>query len=61
MEQTRLFINMVHNFISKNPLDVIAVHCTHGFNRSGFLIISYLVEQMDLELDIALETFAKLR
>lgn len=23
------------------------VHCTHGFNRTGFLICSYLVEKMD--------------
>ena len=23
------------------------VHCTHGYNRTGFLIIAYLVEQDD--------------
>ena len=23
------------------------VHCTHGFNRTGFLIIAYLVEKDD--------------
>jgi len=23
------------------------VHCTHGFNRTGFLIIAYLVERDD--------------
>lgn len=25
----------------------IGVHCTHGFNRTGFLIVSYLVEKLD--------------
>lgn len=25
----------------------IGVHCTHGYNRTGFLIISYLVEVED--------------
>ena len=23
---------------------LLGVHCTHGFNRTGFLIISYLVQ-----------------
>lgn len=25
----------------------VGVHCTHGYNRTGFLIISYLVEVED--------------
>lgn len=61
VEQTKLFINIVHNFISKHPLEIIAVHCTHGFNRTGFLIVSYLVEVMDIALEIALEQFSKIR
>ena len=28
------------------------VHCTHGFNRTGFLIIAYLVEKDDWRLVI---------
>lgn len=60
-EQIKTFIGMVHNFISKFPLEIVAVHCTHGFNRTGFLIVSYLIERMDFELDVALETFAKIR
>lgn len=60
-EQTSTFISLVHTFISKNPLECIAVHCTHGFNRTGFLIVSYLVEKMDCSLEIALEMFAKVR
>ncbi|XP_050307535.1 mRNA-capping enzyme [Anthonomus grandis grandis] len=60
-EQAKRFIEVVHNFIIKYPLELIAVHCTHGFNRTGFLIISYLVERMDLSLDIALQTFAEAR
>lgn len=26
------------------------VHCTHGFNRTGYLIVSYLVEKMEWRL-----------
>ncbi|KAJ8934930.1 hypothetical protein NQ314_013089 [Rhamnusium bicolor] len=60
-EQAAAFIQIVHNFILKFPLESIAVHCTHGFNRTGFLIVSYLVEKMDCSLEIALDMFAKAR
>ncbi|RZC38516.1 mRNA cap enzyme, DSPc and/or DNA ligase A M domain containing protein [Asbolus verrucosus] len=60
-EQTNTFIQLVHNFITKHPLEKIAVHCTHGFNRTGFLIVSYLVEKMDFDLKLAIETFGQMR
>lgn len=60
-DQTKAFVTLVHNFIRNNPLESIAVHCTHGFNRTGFLIVSYLVEKMDCAIEIALEMFAKVR
>ncbi|CAG9814037.1 unnamed protein product [Phaedon cochleariae] len=61
MEQTDIFIHIVHNFITKYPLKCIAVHCTHGFNRTGFLIVSYLVKKTDCSLEVALDMFAKSR
>nr|XP_022914085.1 mRNA-capping enzyme [Onthophagus taurus] len=60
-EQTALFIKIVHKFIAQHPLHFVAVHCTHGFNRSGFLIVSYLVEEMDFDIQVALEMFSKVR
>lgn len=60
-EQKDEFVNLVHNFITQHPLQCIGVHCTHGFNRTGFLIVSYLVEKTDCALDVALNMFAKVR
>ncbi|XP_072396689.1 mRNA-capping enzyme [Diabrotica undecimpunctata] len=60
-EQTATFIEIVTRFISYHPLESIAVHCTHGFNRTGFLIVSYLVEKMDCDLGRALALFAESR
>lgn len=60
-EQTRSFIELVDNFINERPFDVIAVHCTHGFNRTGFLIISYMVERLDCSVEAALAVFANAR
>lgn len=60
-EQTQLFLNMVENFISKKPLDLIGIHCTHGFNRTGFLISAYLVERLSWSVEAAVRHFAQSR
>ncbi|KAH8236005.1 hypothetical protein KR032_012247 [Drosophila birchii] len=60
-EQTHSFIEIVDNFINERPFDVIAVHCTHGFNRTGFLIVSYMVERLDCSVEAALSVFAAAR
>ncbi|RUS87888.1 hypothetical protein EGW08_004366, partial [Elysia chlorotica] len=44
-EQTEAFVDLCEKYISKKPLDCVGVHCTHGFNRTGFLIVAYLVEK----------------
>lgn len=60
-EQTRSFIEIVDGFINDRPLDIIGVHCTHGFNRTGFLIVSYMVEKLDCSVEAALNAFAEAR
>ncbi|XP_055386931.1 mRNA-capping enzyme isoform X2 [Condylostylus longicornis] len=60
-EQTTSFIQIVDDFINDRPFDVIGVHCTHGFNRTGFLIVSYMVERLDCPVDAALSVFAQAR
>ncbi|XP_066584331.1 mRNA-capping enzyme [Prorops nasuta] len=60
-EQTRTFVQLCRNFIAQNPLSIVGVHCTHGFNRTGFLIISYLVEIEGSSVDAALAEFANAR
>lgn len=60
-EQTRTFVQVCKNFIAQNPLEIIGIHCTHGFNRTGFLIISYLVENDGTSVDAGLAKFATAR
>jgi hypothetical protein len=36
----------------------IAVHCHYGFNRTGFLIVAYLVEEEKWDVDRAIDEFA---
>ncbi|OQS02438.1 hypothetical protein THRCLA_05189 [Thraustotheca clavata] len=40
---------------------VAIVHCTHGLNRTGYLIVRYLIEKMNLSVKNALDTFTKTR
>ncbi|XP_068199269.1 mRNA-capping enzyme [Antennarius striatus] len=60
-ETTAMFIRICENFMQKNPTELIGVHCTHGFNRTGFLICAYLVEKMDWSVDAAVNAFTKAR
>lgn len=60
-EQVHAFIELVDEFTNDHPLEVIGVHCTHGFNRTGFLICSYLVEKYDFDIAAAIQTFAASR
>lgn len=57
-DQAQLFVQICRRFISQNPLDYIGVHCTHGFNRTGFLICCYLVETTEMSIDSAITAFA---
>lgn len=60
-DQVHAFIELVDEFTTSHPLDVVGVHCTHGFNRTGFLICSYLVEKFDFDVAAAIQTFAASR
>lgn len=61
LEQTQIFMDVCSKFISQKPLEIIGVHCTHGFNRTGFMIASYLVERKDWSIEAAVQTYAQLR
>jgi hypothetical protein len=37
------------------------IHCTHGYNRTGFMIVSYMVERLDFAVDAALANFFEAR
>lgn len=60
-EQTQSFIQIVEEFTANHPMEIIGVHCTHGFNRTGFLIASYLVERHDMAVGAAIQMFAQAR
>ncbi|KAH7636958.1 mRNA-capping enzyme [Dermatophagoides farinae] len=60
-DQTQTFIDLCSRFLVKNPDKIIAVHCTHGFNRTGFLICAYLVDQENWSIEAAISAFSRCR
>lgn len=57
-KQVKTFTEIIDKFISEHPDKIIGVHCTHGYNRTGYLIISYLVNRMNYQIDDALKAFS---
>ncbi|XP_019851712.1 PREDICTED: mRNA-capping enzyme-like isoform X4 [Amphimedon queenslandica] len=60
-EQVKEFQTLCVNFFKDHPDDIIGVHCTHGFNRTGFLIVSYLIDVECWDLESAVATFSMAR
>ncbi|KAF1809394.1 hypothetical protein P152DRAFT_476523 [Eremomyces bilateralis CBS 781.70] len=46
---------------SDSETSLIAVHCHYGFNRTGFFLVSYMVERLGWTLGDAIEVFARMR
>uniref|UniRef100_A0A1I8NXI8 Uncharacterized protein n=1 Tax=Stomoxys calcitrans TaxID=35570 RepID=A0A1I8NXI8_STOCA len=58
-----IFKDYVKRFLRKNPDNdkLIGVHCTHGVNRTGYLICNYMVSEMDVNANEAIDKFALAR
>ncbi|EPS61749.1 hypothetical protein M569_13044, partial [Genlisea aurea] len=57
------FCYEVSQFIArqKPPKKYILVHCTHGHNRTGFMIVHYLMRTQAISVTQAIQTFAEAR
>lgn len=55
------FCDTVDAFLCENPDLIVGVHCTHGVNRTGYMICRYLVEKRGYTAENALKEFALMR
>ena len=60
-ETIQQFTNLVIDFEKKNPDKQIVIHCTHGLNRTGYLIAHYLINVKGLSVSEALKLFSRSR
>eukprot|EP00045_Choanoeca_perplexa_P014122 m.164321 g.164321 ORF g.164321 m.164321 type:complete len:795 (+) comp16575_c0_seq1:224-2608(+) len=59
--QVKVFIEVCKMHWARNPKALIGVHCTHGFNRTGFMIVAFLVEEMAYSVEDAIRFFTRSR
>ncbi|VDK38216.1 unnamed protein product [Taenia asiatica] len=55
------FLEVVKDVDETSPGGIVAVHCTHGVNRTGYLICRYLIDVLGWSPDRAIEEFASAR
>nr|XP_031841173.1 RNA/RNP complex-1-interacting phosphatase homolog [Nomia melanderi] len=57
MNEVKKFFKLMDDFLSTSAEeDIIGVHCTHGINRSGYLICRYLVQQLGWDPEECIKT-----
>ncbi|KAK4798901.1 hypothetical protein SAY86_024266 [Trapa natans] len=61
--QVNKFVYEVSQFLSrqKQAKKYILVHCTHGHNRTGYMIVHYLMRSMSMSVTQAIKKFADAR
>jgi len=61
-EVYNIFSRCVKRFLVRaKPDEVIGVHCTHGVNRTGYIVCRYLIEEYNYSFEDAVELFNQAR
>ncbi|PVD30540.1 hypothetical protein C0Q70_09808 [Pomacea canaliculata] len=57
------FEEIVSDFCAKNADNniLIGIHCTHGVNRTGYLVCRYMIEKLNFQPDDAISKFNEAR
>jgi pimeloyl-ACP methyl ester carboxylesterase/protein-tyrosine phosphatase len=68
VDEVKTFIALIDSLrassspqIGEKAQGLIGVHCHYGFNRTGFFLVSYLVERLGYGVEDAIEEFAEKR
>ena len=57
----KLFFDEVDKALDLDEDTLIGVHCTHGINRTGYLICRYLIEKLNWDPEKAIREFGRCR
>ncbi|KAJ4300034.1 hypothetical protein N0V90_005283 [Kalmusia sp. IMI 367209] len=63
-DEVRTFIELIEkirNEKQNGDESLIGVHCHYGFNRTGFFVVSYLIEKLGFKVQDAIDTFQQAR
>ncbi|AKN81014.1 Protein tyrosine phosphatase 1 [Lonomia obliqua multiple nucleopolyhedrovirus] len=60
-EDVKKFIDTIEEFTEKCPSMLIGVHCTHGVNRTGYMVCKYMQNKLHVSPKESLEKFESAR
>lgn len=63
-DEVQAFIELIEELRSEKQYHdrrLIGVHCHYGFNRTGFFVVSYLIEKLGYEVQDAIDEFQRAR
>lgn len=65
-KQVNQFFEIIDNFLNRLQItnskrNLIGVHCTHGVNRTGYMVCKYLIEKMNVQPETAIREFESTR
>ncbi|KAJ0183198.1 hypothetical protein K1T71_001174 [Dendrolimus kikuchii] len=55
------FMNAVDEFLGKDCESLVGVHCTHGLNRTGYMVCRYMRDRLGIPAKTAIKRFEKAR
>jgi pimeloyl-ACP methyl ester carboxylesterase/protein-tyrosine phosphatase len=59
--EVKEFLDLVDSIRAEGRPGLIGVHCHYGFNRTGFFVVSYLIERLGYSVQDAIEAFQQAR
>jgi pimeloyl-ACP methyl ester carboxylesterase/protein-tyrosine phosphatase len=59
--EVKEFLDLVDAIRAEGRPGLIGVHCHYGFNRTGFFVVSYLIERLGYSVQDAIEAFQQAR
>lgn len=60
-DEVKVFIDLIDKILSEKRKGLIGVHCHYGFNRTGFFLVSYLIERLGYRVEDAIDCFETAR
>ncbi|KAL4709446.1 hypothetical protein ACJJTC_019743 [Scirpophaga incertulas] len=55
------FMNAVDDFLGRGCDSLIGIHCTHGLNRTGYMVCRYMRDRLGIDPKEAIQKFEKAR
>lgn len=61
VDEVKVFIDLVDKIRAEKKPGLIGVHCHYGFNRTGFFLVSYMIERLGYRVEDAIDHFQQAR